>query len=170
VAVGCPGSFEGNSTLGGIIASRNRDISKNLNSKNINHPSLNQIIRDGLFNRNYLSTNQEIKISLNLFKFWEDIIINKNDSQPGNIAIPNFLIIQGSALSTEDGLITIKDESLIYQNVNSTNLKQHFNVFALHTGLDDNNRAKSIIKKSINKQELGFYEKTINLINQTNII
>ena len=168
VAVGCPGAFEGNSTLGGVIASRNRDISKNLNSKNINHPSLNQIIRNGLFDQNYLSNNYETKISLNLYKFWEEIIINKTDIQPGNIEIPNFVIIQGSALVVEDGLITVNDEKSIYQNVNDTNLKQHFDVFAIHSGLDNNNRAKSIIKKSINKQELSFYEKAINLINQSN--
>lgn len=167
VAVGCPGAFEGESFLGKIIASRNRDISKTLNSKNIYHPSVNQIIKNGLFDQNYLSKNQEPKISLNLFKFWENIIIDKNDNQPGNIQVANFVIIQGSALTTDDGLITVNDESSIYQNVNNTNLKQHFDIFALHTGLDDNNRANSIIKKSINKQDLSFYEKTINLINKS---
>ena len=168
VAVGCPGAFEGNSTLGSVIASRNRDISKNLNSKNINHPSLNQIIKNGLFSQDFLSENKDTKISLNLYKFYEDVIINKNDAQPGNINILNFLIIQGSALTTEDGLVTINDENAIYQNVNNgVNSKKYFDVFALHTGLDNNNRAKSIVKKSINKQELSFYEKTVNLINKS---
>ena len=121
-----------------------------------------------MFSQDFLSENKDTKISLNLYKFYEDVIINKNDAQPGNINILNFLIIQGSALTTEDGLVTINDENAIYQNVNNgVNSKKYFDVFALHTGLDNNNRAKSIVKKSINKQELSFYEKTVNLINKS---
>ena len=43
VAVGCPGSFEGESTMGSIIKSRNGQISKNLASRNANHPSFGEV-------------------------------------------------------------------------------------------------------------------------------
>src|SRR3990167_2585126 len=39
VAVGCPGGFEGESTFGDIIASRNGQIFERLKSKDIKHPS-----------------------------------------------------------------------------------------------------------------------------------
>ena len=78
---------------------------------------LNQIIKNGLFSQDFLSENKDTKISLNLYKFYEDVIINKNDTQPGNINVLNFLIIQGSALTTEDGLVTINDENAIYQKI-----------------------------------------------------
>ena len=90
------------------------------------------------------------------------------DTQPGNIVVPNFIIIQGSALSSDDGVVSIKDEQKIYQNINTTNSKKHFDIFALHSTLDGKDRTKSIIRKSLNTQGLSFYEKTINLINQSN--
>ena len=82
--------------------------------------------------------------------------------------VSNFNIIQGSALGDNDGIVLVKDESKIYENANKfSNKKKRFDVFAIHLTLDGSFRAKSIITKTLNKQELSFYEKSINLINQS---
>ncbi|MBI2134603.1 alpha/beta hydrolase [Candidatus Woesearchaeota archaeon] len=167
VAVGCPGSFEGESALGSIIASKDGEISKKLESIN-KHNTFETTAVAGLFNREFIPKEASNKISLNLWKFYEKIINSSFDNQPGNINIQNFVIIQGSALTSNDGIVTIKDEQKIFQNVNHSNSKKHFDIFALHTTLDGKDRTKSIIKKSLNNQELSFYEKTLNLINQSN--
>ena len=167
VAVGCPGAFEGNSTTGNIIKSRNGAISERLESIGRNHYSFGTIAIAALFNRNYIPKGGSNKISLNLWRFYEDIINSGSDTQPGNIQVPNFVIIQGSELDTDDGIVTVKDEQKIYQNVNIINSKKHFDIFVLHSDLDERDRTKSIIKKSLNKQELTFYERVINLINQS---
>ena len=109
-----------------------------------------------------------MEISLNLWKFYEDIITFHNDTQPGNLNLSIFAIIQGTALSSNDGIVTVEDEHKIYNNINkNNNPKKHFSVFALHNNLDTDQRTKSIIDKLLNKQQLSFYEKTINLINQS---
>lgn len=170
VAVGCPGAFEGESTTGNIIAANNGKVSKRLASKKLNHLSFNDLAIAGLFNIDYISKNNKLKISLNLFKFYEEVIINKNDTQPGNINVPNFFIIQGNAFVSDDGIVTITDEKSIYTNANKNlNPKKHFNVFAIHSSLDEKDRTKSIIKKSLNKEKLSLYEKTINLLNESNV-
>jgi hypothetical protein len=167
VAVGCPGAFEGNSTLGDIIASKDGQIFERLKSRNLNHVSMKDIIVIGVLNRNTISNNKD-KISLNLWKFYEDIIRFNNDTQPGKINVSDFVIIQGSAFGSDDGIVTIIDEGKIYQNANSnTKPKKRFDIFAVHTTLDVKDRTKSIIKKLINKQELSFYERNVNLINQS---
>nr|MBI4156891.1 alpha/beta hydrolase [Candidatus Woesearchaeota archaeon] len=168
VAVGCPGAFEGNSPIANIIASKDRQISQRLESRNLSHMSLKEIILIGALDRNLISSDITNKISLNLWKFYEDKIILNNDTQPGNISIFNFTIIQGNEFGSSDGVVTIEDERKIYQNVNKDlNNKNHFNIFASHIGLDDKERTKSIIRKTLNKEKLSFYERTINLINQS---
>ena len=167
VAVGCPGAFEGNSTFGNIIASKDGQISKRLKAKNLNHLTTKDAIFTGLLNRDYPSKAGE-KISLNLWKFYEDIITFKNDTQPGNVNLSNFVIIQGSAFVTDDEIVTVLDEQKIYENINrNSKPKKRFDIFAVHTGLDTKDRTKSIVRKSVNKEQLSFYEKTINLINQS---
>jgi len=167
VAVGCPGSFEGNSTFGSVIFSKNGEVSRILESIGKNHYTFETIAIASLFNRNYIPKGGSNKISLNLWKFYENIINSSFDTQPGNIQVPNFVIIQGSGLTTDDGIVTVKDEQKIYQNVNNINSKKYFDIFALHSTLDEKDRTKSIIRKSLNKQDLSFYERTINLINQS---
>lgn len=169
VAVGCPGSFEGNSTTGEIIKSKNGQIYSILKSNNLSHASFGNIARIALLNQQYITNDDKLKISINLWKFYEDIILSKNDTQPGNVNFDNFVIIRGNAFNTDDGIVTIIDESSIFQNANN-NLKpkKYFNVFASHPTLDTKDKTKSIIQKLLNKQPLSFYEKTINLINQTN--
>ncbi|MBI2208556.1 hypothetical protein HYU50_03595 [Candidatus Woesearchaeota archaeon] len=168
VAVGCPGAFEGNSPIANIIASRDRQISQRLQSRNLSHMSLKEIILIGALDRNLISSDITNKISLNLWKFYEDKIILNNDTQPGNINVFNFTIIQGNEFGSSDGVVTIEDERKIYQNVNkNSNNKNHFSIFASHIGLDDKERTKSIIRKTLNKEKLNFYERTINLINQS---
>ena len=170
VAVGCPGSFEGESTAGDIIAANNGKVSQRLDSRELTHISFSDLAVAGLFNVNYISKNNKPKISLNLFKFYEDVIINKNDSQPGNISVSNFFIIQGNAFVSDDGIVTVIDEKSIYNNTNKNlNPKRHFNIFAIHSSLDEKDRTKSIIKKSLNKEKLSLYEKTINLLNESNV-
>ena len=167
VAVGCPGGFEGNSSLGNIIASKDGQIFDRLNSRNLKHVSMKDIIVIGVLDRNTISNNRD-KISLNLWKFYEDIIRFNNDTQPGKINISNFMIIQGSAFTSDDGIVTVLDEEKIYQNSNINGKpKKRFDIFAVHTTLDVKEKTKTIIKKLINKQDLSFYERTINLINQS---
>ncbi|MBI2558136.1 alpha/beta hydrolase [Candidatus Woesearchaeota archaeon] len=170
VAVGCPGSFEGNSTTGNIIAANDGKVSQRLDAKNLKHLSRFDLALAGLFNIDYITKIQEPKVSLNLFKFYENIIINKSDRQPGDINISNFMIIQGNAFTSDDGIVTVIDEKNIYTNANKNlNPKKHFNIFAIHSSLDTKDRTKSIIRKSINKEKLSFYEKTINLLNESNV-
>ncbi len=128
---------------------------------------MKDIIVTGILDRNTISNNRD-KISLNLWKFYEDIIRFNNDTQPGKINVSNFMIIQGSAFTSDDGIVTVLDEERIYQNLNINGKpKKRFDIFAVHTTLDVKERTKTIIKKLINKQDFGFYERTINLINQS---
>src|SRR3989344_6122925 len=161
VAVGCPGAFDGNSTAGNIIKSKNGDIYLRLKSQNISHISFNNLASIALLDRQHVTNDQKEKISTSLWKFYEDIILSKNDSQPGNVNFDNFALIRGNAFTTNDGIVTIADGDKIYENANS-NLKpkKYFNVFASHPSLDTKDRTKSIISKIINKREFSFYEKT----------
>ena len=60
------------------------------------------------------------------------------------------------------------DQQKIYENANKNSKpKKRFDIFAVHTGLDAKDRTKSIVKKSVNKEQLSFYERIINLINQS---
>ena len=168
MAVGCPGSFEGNSTLGKIVFSKNGESSRKLESIGRTHYTFETIAIAGLFNKEFIPKEGSNKISLKFWKFYEDIISLSSDTQPGNITVPNFIIIQGSALTTDDGIVTVQDEQKIYQNAKNSNSRKLFDIFALHSTLDGKDRTKSIIRKSLNKRELSFYENTINLINQSN--
>src|SRR3989344_4874214 len=54
VAVGCPGSFEGNSTLGKIVFSKNGEISRKLESIGRTHYTFETIAIAGLFNKEFI--------------------------------------------------------------------------------------------------------------------
>ncbi|MBI2654351.1 hypothetical protein HYX02_06105 [Candidatus Woesearchaeota archaeon] len=167
VAVGCPGAFEGTNLFLDLIKSNDGQVFQKLKDKGLNHATFSEISLITLINKNFIKDNGG-KISNNLWKFYEEIILSNNDSQPGNINISNFNIIQGSALGNSDGIVLVQDESKIYENANKfSNKKKRFDVFAIHLTLDGSSRTKSILTKTLNKQELSFYEKSINLINQS---
>ena len=167
VAVGCPGAFEGTNLFLSLIRLNDGQVFQKLRNKGINHATFSEISLITLVNENFIK-DKGGKISSNLWKFYEEIILSNNDSQPGNVNVSNFNIIQGSALGDNDGIVLVKDESKIYENANKfSNKKKRFDVFAIHLTLDGSFRAKSIITKTLNKQELSFYEKSINLINQS---
>ncbi|MBL7055794.1 hypothetical protein ISS07_02680 [Candidatus Woesearchaeota archaeon] len=164
IGVGCPGAFEGESVTKTILKLKGKP-SENINT---NHVSLKKIIQTGVLNKNYFSSEIEGKISSNLLKFYEDLIINENDSQPGNFNLTRFLIFQGNALISSDGVVTVEDESQIYQNINlNGSLKKHFNILSTHLGMENKERTKSIIQKELNKEKLSFFEENINLINKS---
>lgn len=170
VAVGCPGAFEGNSTAGTIIESKDGQIHSILKSSNLSHVSFKNVALIALLNRQFVTKDDKLKISNNLWKFYEDMILLKNDTQPGNVNFENFIIVRGNAFYTDDGIVTVIDEDKIFRNANSNSKpKKYFNIFASHPTLDTKDRTKSIVTKLLNKQPLNLYEKTINLINQTNV-
>ena len=113
------------------------------------------------------------KISLNLWKAYLNFMSLTNDTQPGKVTLTKFAIIQGNALGTSDGIVTTIDEDSIYSNVQLKNLsstkssKQSFKVLAFHSNLDTRTISKTLIRKLLNNEELTFFEKTFNLLNES---
>ena len=161
VAVGCPGGFEGFDIGASGIKLIDDRINRNLQDKK--HISFKDMFITGIFNFNAVSKNTE-KISMNLWRQYDNWISSNEDKQPGNITVNNFVIIHGNAAGTSDIIVTILDEKHIYNNTKINDTKKRFNVFATHIGLDDRSTTKNLIKKSINKEELSFLERNINLI------
>ena len=49
-------------------------------------------------------------------------------------------------------------------------LKQSFKVLAFHSNLDTTQKSKTLIRKLLNNEELSFFDKTFNLLNQSETI
>ena len=161
VAVGCPGSFEGESlgskklNEGGALA-----IAK-FKSQNKKHLKFDDIITE-VIGLPIFTANKE-KISLNLFIQYYNFSSSKEDQQPAkNLSLNKFYIIQGAFTNDSDLIVTTLDENAIYENINSNN-KQYFSITATHIGLDDRSRTKTLIRKFINNESLSWFEKALIL-------
>ena len=161
MAVGCPGSFEGNS----------------VGSKKLNEgggPAINKFKNQGKKHLNFGDISKEViglplfsssneKISLNLFTQYYNFSYSNNDSQPGkNVNLNKFFIIQGAFTNDSDLIVQTVDENAIYENINA-NKKQYFSITATHSDLDDRTRTKTLIRKFINNETLSWFEKTLIL-------
>ena len=161
VAVGCPGGFEGFDIGASGIKLIDDRINRNLQDKK--HISFKDMFATGIFNFNAISKGTE-KISMNLWRQYDDWINSNEDKQPGNITVNNFVIIHGNAAGSSDIIVTVLDEKHIYNNTKINDTKRRFNVVATHIDLDGRSTTKNLIRKSINKEKLSFLEKNINLI------
>ncbi|MBI2653634.1 hypothetical protein HYX02_02370 [Candidatus Woesearchaeota archaeon] len=178
VAVGCPGGFEKLSLLDSGILLVDDKVLENIQNKNVHHVDVNDLLKLGLLNKNDITKEETGKISLNLWKKYLFFMSSSNDTQPGKINITKFGIIQGNAFGTSDGIVPTIDEDSIYSNVklrNSNNdkinpLKQSFRVLAFHSNLDTTQKSKTLIRKLLNNEDLSFFEKTFNLLNQSDIV
>ena len=154
IAAGMPGAFEGVNPTVLIINKEREDIDKKIALNNLTHITLGNLIAFGLTTIKYLSQSTEDKISQNLWNDYSNWMFFDNDSQPGkNVNISNFLIIQGDALITSDGIVSTKDEEMIYNNINSDN-KKYISVVALHGGTADSKASKRIINSFITNKNL----------------
>ncbi len=173
VAVGCPGAFEELSLLDSGVLLVDDRIIENLQKKGVNHVDIGDMFKLGLFNRNTIADEESGKISLNLWKNYLNFMSLMNDTQPGSITLTKFAIIQGNALGTSDGIVTTVDEDSIYSNVqlkntsNTQSVKQSFKVLAFHSNLDTRTITKTLIRRLINNEELTFFERTFNLLNES---
>jgi hypothetical protein len=63
-------------------------------------------------------------------------------------------------VKTDDGIVPINDQDAIYGNINIPNpgTKRHFEWTASHVGLINKFWVKSIISKTLNKEEFNFIE------------
>ena len=178
VGVACPGAFEELSLVDSGILLVDDIVIKNIQDKNINHVDVGDLFKFGLLNKNVITNEETGKISLNLWKDYLFFMSSSNDTQPGKIIIPKFGIIQGNALGKSDGIVPTIDEDSIYSNVKlrpSTNnninpIKQSFKVLALHSNLDTTQKSKTLIRKLLNNEDLSFFEKAFNLINQSSVV
>ena len=177
VAVGCPGAFEKLSLLDSGIVLVDDRVLENLQNKNVNHVDVGDLLKSGLLNKNTITKKETGKISLNLWKKYLYFISSTNDTQPGKINLTKFGILQGNALGTSDGIVPTLDEDSIYSNVKLRNsnseinpMKQSFKVLAFHTNVDTTQKSKTLIRKLLNNEELSFFEKTFNLLNQSEAI
>ncbi len=166
VAVGCPGAFEGTSEFGRALNNLgNKAISKfrSQDKKHITFRNVFEAILSGVD----ISNSQAEKISVNLFEQYFNWSYQNVYPQPGqNVNLNKFIIIQGDIFKTNDGIVTIEDEKRIYNNVNS-NSKKHLRNFASHRQLDNSQKTKVLIRKTLNNEYLNLLERTINLINST---
>lgn len=173
VAVGCPGAFEKLSLLDSGVLLVDDRIIENLQKKDIKHVNIGGMFKLGLFNRNTITDEESGKISLNLWKAYLSFMSLTNDTQPGKVTLTKFAIIQGNALGTSDGIVTTIDEDSIYSNIQLKNLsniksiKQSFKVLAFHSNLDTRTISKTLIRRLINNEELTFFERTFNLLNES---
>ncbi|PLW80677.1 hypothetical protein C0585_01400 [Candidatus Woesearchaeota archaeon] len=147
VAAGVPGSFEGQEIYPVYTLIKNTGINtiNYLSNKNKTHTTIIEIIGSLLYQNINKNTS---KISLNLWNNYFDFINSSVDKQIGNISLHNFLIIKGTALITNDGIVTTQDEDEIYEKVNSTN-KRMEEVFTIHVGMQENKKIQNYIREFI---------------------
>lgn len=165
VAVGCPGAFEGNSSFGEALKTLGDDAIQKFRIENRNHITFKNIF-EAILPGFSITNSQREKISVNLFYQYYNWSADNSDTEPGGVSLNKFVIIQGDAFNTHDGIVITNDEKRIFNNVDSDS-KKYMRNFATHTGLDNSPTTKSIIRKTLNNQELSFIEKTINTINST---
>lgn len=92
------------------------------------------------------------KMSIEIFDHYYNITSSESDQQPGiNLQIDNFALLYGKYRLTSlgsyddnDGLVTVKDQQNIYNNVTSTN-KKLFGFNARHSDLDNSGQPSRII-------------------------
>lgn len=175
VGVGCPGNFSGVSAASLIKVTNTQDIVDRLEKKGKTHITFWEALLLGFFDSSKASSDSTI--SLNLLKNYTYWINNDTDSQPGkDLHLDNFAIIQGSFFITSDGIVTIKDQKAIYDNIilnnpsqGQTNRKRYLDMKGIHFALPgvksmaDTNKVKALIRKTVNKEELNFYEEIFNL-------
>ena len=120
------------------------------------------------------------KLSINIYDEFKTWIDEQNGPKIGqNVNINNLLVVQGdsngkpSFTDNTDGIVAIKDEKQICQNVNSTNKyylsfsgSLHFRTL-LDQSIADEDRVKNSIKEFINTKQILQNEQFI-LSHQTN--
>ena len=180
VGVGCPGAFNGTSVGELLIKvgdyyidiTGQEDALVKLENTGRSHFTVGEVVANGFMNKGKFKLEPTGKISLNLLKNYSYWIENNTDPQPGkNLNLDNFVIIQGTFFVNSDGIVTTYDEQAIYDNIilnnppmGQINRKRYFSIFAPHMSLyvikslADVGRTKNIITKSINKEELNFFE------------
>ncbi len=161
VGVGCPGAFEGIDFGKWIISPIDEKATNFLLSNEKTHISMTELMLAGLLGRSIDSDSA--KISLNLWRNYDNWMFNSSDLQPGHFTTNNFFIIQGTAFGTSDIIVTTRDEKEIYDSINITRMKAYFSLFDTHGGLPNNKKAKSLIKKSLNKENYTWWQMNVEL-------
>lgn len=161
IVIGVPGAFEGFSPASEAIRLRGDNAIESFNNDNVTHfPFLTLMARVSGLKK---ITEDNSKISLNLFKKYISFISSFEDEQPGKkTKVNDFAIIQGNQFITSDVIVTVNDEKSIYNNLNSNN-KKYFNVFGNHLNLADRLETKYLITKLLEKYPLTELDKLIYL-------
>jgi len=184
VAVGCPGAFEGNSPVAQVISDFGDEIEESLSgkehisSKEFGQAMLGQCGRYSSIFDPIKKRSCEIsahgfsgnsKISYNLTKKYKEWIESRNDSQPGNVTLNNFMMVYGKlpffnnllAPGNSDGLVTGNDAIAIFNKVVVTNEKRDILLIknVEHVGrnsdnsLPDHKKTREEIKKFLTEVE-----------------
>ena len=155
VGIGCPGAFEGTSFLIEKVK-ENPNSPEELLEEGVLHPSMKQVASK-LSSIGFLF-EKDFSISLNLWKFYNSIILSEIDKQPGNFSVKNALVIYGygglNSIGNEqdDGLVTVNDLIAIANNINSKNTDKLFGYKLNHKFLPDNSKVKEKIKEMIQNE------------------
>lgn len=153
IGVACPGNFEGSSFLTQKV-NENPDNPKKLENKNIFHPTMRDVAMSIVLYGIFLPENS--KISLNLWKDYNNAILNSSDSQLGNFNVDVAQIIYGigglNQLGDErdDGVVTANDSEEILKNINASISKAGLELRLRHDNLPDNKKVKAKIKEVLN--------------------
>jgi len=194
VGVGCPGAFEGESTYKTYFGEYGEEALQYLVDKDhIDGEDVSNALKKACDENincriwaGFLNLLGDNSISYNLIDQYLQWIKLSSDEQPGeSLAIDNFAILYGylpkfynsfgvivvPGHTEHDLMVTKADAYAIYNNLDSEN-KSLFKVMAAHgggkiMGLSDVKKTKSIVKKTINQEELSFWEKTFNLVEST---
>ena len=119
VGVGCPGAFEGVSTVKTAFIARGNSAVKKLRDAGLKHTSFTQALQ-GLFPFYQIYPDGTSKISVNLFDQYVEWASSSQDQQPAEgLSIDNFNVIYGKISPFSDGAVTVTDNEAIFDNVNA---------------------------------------------------
>lgn len=146
VAVGVPGSFEGQGVVHWTIKKFGKETINQFNKINQTHVNIKEIFAKMLYINH---KNKEQKISLNLWNDYFDWINSNKEPQIGiNLSLENFLIFKGNIAFIHDFIVTTKDEDEIFNNIISSNKKKE-EIFTSHLAMIENKKIQNKIKRFI---------------------
>ena len=163
IGVGCPGAFEGESLFADCMLNYGEDAIGFFEDVGINHPTQEQLAERlqeeaGILNPScYIlasTLDSQGRISLNLSRYYLDLIQSNQDQQPGaGLSLNRFSILYGTngfgTNNDNDYIVTEEDELDIFNNVNS-NGGRAISYHLRHNQLPNNEDVKNDISQELN--------------------
>ncbi|MFH0808538.1 MAG: VCBS repeat-containing protein [archaeon] len=152
VGVGCPGAFEGDSFLIEQVGKHPGSV-EGLRGEGHTHPGFDDIAsKNHLFALKILLPSKN-PISLNLWGYYVDAILSKDDSQPGNFNVNKLRLVygfggvNGMGNEQDDGMVTKQDSIAVASSINSGNVGQLQGYEISHPFLPNENIVISDIRR-----------------------